>query len=177
LGNPTDFEKECYTRVLKGHIDLAKIKFPRGVKGAHLDVLARSNLWQNFMDYAHGTGHGVGHFLSVHESPPNISRAAINQIPLAEGMVISNEPGYYIDGKFGIRLESLVVVKESEHPSFLEFETMTLVPFQGNLIAREMMDKSQLDWLDNYQESVVSIHKHNLSPHESDWLIRHVKSA
>lgn len=113
FGQPTSHERECFTRVLKGHIDLAKAHFPVGIKGNRLDSFARRHLWEVGLDYLHGTGHGVGSYLNVHEGPCGISfRPNPNDPGLKEGMILSNEPGYYEDGKFGIRIESLVLIKK-----------------------------------------------------------------
>lgn len=115
FGTPSKFEKECFTRVLKGHITLASAVFPSLLKGERLDTLARKALWDVGLDYLHGTGHGVGMFLNVHEGPMGISYRPYPDDPgLMEGMILSNEPGYYEDGKFGIRIESLVLVKKAE---------------------------------------------------------------
>lgn len=115
LGTPTAYEKECYTRVVKGHISLAMVNFPRLVKGQFLDSFARRALWQVGLDYSHGTGHGVGMYLNVHEGPCSITnKINIDDPGITEGMIFSNEPGYYETGKFGIRIESLVVVKKVE---------------------------------------------------------------
>jgi Xaa-Pro aminopeptidase len=125
------------TAVLAGHIALAKAIFPEGVAGAHLDVLARNALWQSGLDYDHGTGHGVGAYLSVHEGPAGISRAA-KPVPLQPGMILSNEPGFYLPGAYGIRLENLLLVQPAGFPpqqrKFLRFETLTQVPFDRALI-------------------------------------------
>ncbi len=157
LGNPTTEQKKLFTLVLKGHINLAKAKFSKGITGSHLDAIARAPLWQEGLDFAHGTGHGVGHFLSVHEGPQRIGKGFTNAVALEPGMIVSNEPGYYENGKFGIRIESLLLVKESNHKNFLEFETLTMVPIQENLIDYSMLDKEQLQWLKNYHATVDSL--------------------
>lgn len=154
IGTPTNEMKEHFTRVLKGHIAIATAMFPVGTTGAQLDVLARNALWQAGLDYDHGTGHGVGSYLGVHEGPQYISKRGSNT-PLMPGMIISNEPGVYIAGKYGIRIENLVVVRESSIPKFLEFETITLVPIDTSLIDPSMLTKNEIDWLDNYHEMVV----------------------
>ena len=131
LGELTGGMKRKYTRVLQGHIELAMAKFPEGTTGVQLDVLARGPLWQELADYGHGTGHGVGFFLNVHEGPMGIHsrvNAQNGRVPLKAGMVISNEPGYYEDGKFGIRTENLVAVRPAAKEGWLEFETLTLFP-------------------------------------------------
>jgi len=143
----------AYTLVLKGHIALALARFPAGTRGIDLDVLARNALWRHGMDYAHGTGHGVGSYLSVHEGPQNISRRGMQA--LLPGMIISNEPGYYRVGEFGIRLENLVLVREAEEIpdgdlKMHGFETLTLAPFDSRLIDPLLLDDDQLHWLNAY---------------------------
>jgi Xaa-Pro aminopeptidase len=143
--------------VLAGHIALAKAIFPEGVAGAHLDVLARNALWQSGLDYDHGTGHGVGAYLSVHEGPAGISRAA-KPVPLQPGMILSNEPGFYLPGAYGIRLENLLLVQPAGFPpqqrKFLRFETLTQVPFDRALIEPALLTPDALDWLNEYHDSV-----------------------
>jgi Xaa-Pro aminopeptidase len=145
------------TAVLAGHIALAKAIFPEGVAGAHLDVLARNALWQSGLDYDHGTGHGVGAYLSVHEGPAGISRAA-KPVPLQPGMILSNEPGFYLPGAYGIRLENLLLVQPAGFPpqqrKFLRFETLTQVPFDRALIEPALLTPDALDWLNEYHDSV-----------------------
>ncbi|MBB5372779.1 aminopeptidase P family protein [Acidocella aromatica] len=145
------------TRVLAGHIALARAVFPVGVAGGHLDALARQELWRAGLDYDHGTGHGVGSYLSVHEGPASISRAA-KPVPLAAGMLLSNEPGYYLPGAYGIRLENLVLVQPALFPGalkpFLRFETVTLVPFDRALIEPALLSPEALDWLNAYHAQV-----------------------
>ncbi|MEL6744315.1 MAG: aminopeptidase P family protein [Pseudomonadota bacterium] len=143
----------AYTLVLKGHIALALARFPAGTRGVDLDVLARNALWQHGMDYAHGTGHGVGSYLSVHEGPQNISRRGMQA--LLPGMIISNEPGYYRAGAFGVRLENLVLVREKETIEGGEvmmhgFETLTLAPFDNRLIDPMLLTDQELHWLNSY---------------------------
>ena len=145
------------TRVLAGHIALARAVFPEGVAGAHLDAFARQELWRAGLDYDHGTGHGVGSYLSVHEGPAGISRAA-KPVPLAAGMILSNEPGYYLPGAYGIRLENLVLVQQAAFPAahkpFLCFETLTLAPFDRALIDPALLGRDALDWLNAYHARV-----------------------
>lgn len=144
-----------YTRVLQGMIALSRVEFPRGVAGAHLDALARAPLWSEGMDYDHGTGHGVGAGLSVHEGPVRISR--ISDIPLRPGMILSNEPGYYREGAFGIRIENLIVVHEVESRDgrdMLGFETLTLAPIDRRLIDPALMSAAEIAWLDDYHARV-----------------------
>jgi Xaa-Pro aminopeptidase len=150
LGQPTQEQRENYTLVLKGHIAIATARFPIGTTGAQLDSLARQFLWQKGKDYAHGTGHGVGHFLSVHEGPQRISK--MSSVALAEGMVLSNEPGYYKPGAYGIRLENLILVTKSTHEGFLEFDTLTLVPFDDALIDFSLLNANEKAWLERYHQ-------------------------
>ena len=151
--------RECVTRVLKGHIALATLRFPAGVAGPHLDALARRPLWDAGLDYDHGTGHGVGSYLSVHEGPAALSRAA-RVVALAEGMILSNEPGYYATGEFGIRLENLLLVQKAEIAAtakpFLEFETLTLAPFDRALIEPALLTVAERDWLNAYHARVAA---------------------
>jgi len=141
---PPDSVRTDYTRVLQGHLALGAIQFPEGVAGSHLDALARAPLWRAGLDYDHGTGHGVGSYLSVHEGPAGISRAA-RPVPLAPGMILSNEPGYY-PGEYGIRIENLVMVQKIEGNSrkFLGFETLTLVPYDRRLIDTAMLSADEI---------------------------------
>jgi Xaa-Pro aminopeptidase len=151
--------REHVTRVLAGHIALAMAVFPQGVAGAHLDALARTALWQAGLDYDHGTGHGVGSYLSVHEGPAGISRAA-RPVPLEDGMILSNEPGFYLPGAYGIRLENLVLVQKAGFPeankTFLRFETLTLVPFDTALIEPALLSPAARGWLNAYHARVYT---------------------
>ena len=151
--------KDRVTRVLKGHIALATTRFPAGVAGPHLDALARRPLWDAGLDYDHGTGHGVGSFLSVHEGPVAFSRAA-RIVPLREGMILSDEPGFYAAGEYGIRLENLLLVVPAELPQatkpFLCFETLTLAPFDRALIEPTLLTAAERDWLDAYHARVLA---------------------
>jgi len=160
LGTPTQHEKECFTRVLKGMIGMASVNFPAKIKGNCLDSFARQHLWQVGLDYLHGTGHGVGSFLNVHEGPSGISyRHNPNDPGLEAGMIFSDEPGYYEDGNFGIRLETLVKVVEARTkftmPSkslFLTFEPITVAPIQTKLILAELLTEQEVEWLNNYHQ-------------------------
>jgi len=163
---PPDEVRARYTAVLAGHIELARLKFPEGVAGAHIDAFARAALWQAGLDYDHGTGHGVGAYLSVHEGPASISRAA-RPVPLAAGMILSNEPGYYEPGAYGMRLENLVLVQPAETGSprkFLRFETLTLAPFDRRLIEPADLSPAALAWLNDYHARVLA----ELGPHLPD---------
>jgi len=157
MGNPSQNMREKYTLVLKSHIALASSVFPQGVTGAELDAIARKPLWDHGLDYAHGTGHGVGHFLNVHEGPCHISPRG--KKPLEAGMLLSIEPGYYKEDAFGIRLENLVLVQKYKNKDdannekgkdLLHFETVTMVPFEENCIMREMLSEAEQMWLDEY---------------------------
>ena len=161
------------TRVMKGHIAIATLVFPEGVGGAHIDAFARRALWQAGIDYDHGTGHGVGSYLSVHEGPVSISRLA-RPVPVAAGMILSNEPGYYLPGHYGIRLENLLLVQPAEMPAakkpFLRFETLTLAPFDRHLLDVRLLDAWEREWLDAYHARVLR----EVGPHVEgpvrDWL-------
>jgi Xaa-Pro aminopeptidase len=156
IGTPSGEMRENFTRVLKGHIALATARFPKGTTGTQLDGFARRALWQVGLDYDHGTGHGVGSYLSVHEGPQRISKAPNTQ-PLLPGMIVSNEPGYYKTGAYGIRIENLIVVqpaaKDGERETYC-FETITLAPIDRNLVARDLLDRHEAAWLDAYHARV-----------------------
>ena len=162
-----------YTRVLQGMIGLARARFPRGVAGAHLDALARAPLWSEGLDYDHGTGHGVGAGLSVHEGPARISRQSVD-IPLAAGMILSDEPGWYREGAFGIRTENLLAIRPAPSPegrAMLEFETLTLVPIDRRLIEPALLSADEIAWLDDYHARVRAHIAPLLDPDTRDWLI------
>ncbi|WP_439105937.1 aminopeptidase P family protein [Congregibacter sp.] len=158
IGEPSEEMCELFTLVLKGHIALDSARFPAGTTGTHLDSLARQFLWQTGRDYDHGTGHGVGAFLSVHEGPQRIAKAW-NATALSPGMIVSNEPGYYRDGAFGIRCENLCVVREADTTSsevpMLEFDALTLVPFDRRLIDTSLLSGQERAWIDAYHERVA----------------------
>jgi len=161
IGTPTPEMRDRFTRVLKGHIALARAVFPRGTRGGQLDILARQYLWQAGVDYAHGTGHGVGSYLSVHEGPQRIATVSgPGDEPLAPGMIISNEPGYYKTGEFGIRIENLVLVEPCDIPGaerdMLGFETLTLAPIDRALIDVALLDAGERNWIDAYHAQVVA---------------------
>ena len=157
IGDPGQEARECYTRVLQGMIAISRVRFPKGLPGRDIDALARFNLWVAGQDYDHGTGHGVGAFLSVHEGPQRISR--ISEVPLEPGMILSNEPGYYREGAFGIRLENLIVVETApalgDNRAQLSFETLTYVPFDRRLILRDELSPAERRWLDRYHGQVL----------------------
>ncbi len=173
-GVPSDDARTAYTRVLQGMIAISRARFPRGVAGAHLDALARYPLWLVGADYDHGTGHGVGAALSVHEGPVRISR--VSTLPLAEGMILSNEPGYYRAGAFGIRIENLLAIRAApdlgEGRAMLEFETLTLVPIDTRLLDRAALTEAERDWLNAYHARVAEALGPHVSPATRDWLAR-----
>lgn len=174
IGKATSEQKTRFTQVLKGHIALASCRFPKGTTGSQLDVLARHALWQAGVDYQHGTGHGVGSYLSVHEGPQSISQKA-NNVALKAGMVISNEPGYYKEGAFGIRIENLVLVTEAQdikggETPMLGFETLTLAPIDLNLVDISLLDKQEIAWLNDYHKKVFREIGEELDDEERDWL-------
>ena len=168
----SDEQKEAYTLVLKGHIQLAMAKFPKGTVGRQLDILARQALWSYGKDYGHGTGHGVGFFLNVHESPQGFAaaRSPRNETPLVAGMLTSNEPGYYLEGEFGIRIENLVLCVDSEHEGFLEFETVTLFPIDTQMIKYSLLTRTEVDWLNAYNQRVYDELSPFVSEDEKTWL-------
>lgn len=158
IGNPSTEQCDRFTRVLKGHISLSTIRFPRGVTGAHLDVLARAALWKAGLDYDHGTGHGVGCYLGVHEGPQSISRRP-NSVALEPGMIVSNEPGYYKQGAYGIRIENLVLVTEPQaiaggERDMMGFAPLTLAPIDVRLVARALLSDEEAEWLNAYHRQV-----------------------
>ena len=171
--DPPQVLREQVTRVLKGHIAIASLVFPRGTDGRHLDAFARRALWQGGLDYDHGTGHGVGSYLSVHEGPVSLSRLA-GPIPIAAGMILSNEPGYYLPGSHGIRLENLLLVQDAELASaskpFLRFETLSLAPFDRRLIDPSMLDGWELAWLNAYHVLVANQVGPHLDAAARGWL-------
>lgn len=172
IGVPTSEQKKRYTQVLKGHIALANAKFPKDkITGANLDILARQYLWQDHLDYPHGTGHGVGSFLSVHEGPQSINLR--NQIILQPGMILSNEPGYYIPGEFGIRIENLMYVKENNN--WLEFETLTLVPYAKELVEFSILNIDEINYIKQYYQKIKSKIYSLLSTKAKTWLDKQIK--
>ncbi|MGE4061898.1 MAG: aminopeptidase P family protein [Rhodospirillaceae bacterium] len=161
IGTATAEQKRRFTLVLKGHIALGRARFVKGTTGSQLDALARHALWQEGLDYDHGTGHGVGTFLGVHEGPQRISKVG-NTVALEAGMVISNEPGYYKTGEYGIRIENLVAVREAEKPAgaektLLEFETLTLAPIDLKMIEPSLLDAAEREWLNAYHARVRQV--------------------
>jgi Xaa-Pro aminopeptidase len=169
LGEPDAECKDRFTRVLQGHIGLAAVKFPPDTSGYQLDILARQPLWNAGLDYAHGTGHGVGTFLGVHEGPQSIAKKA-PWVPLQPGMILSNEPGFYVEGEYGIRIENLVVVRDSAMKDMLEFETLTLTPIDKSLIEPSLMSAAEIAWLDDYHDRVWETLSPLLSESDAMWL-------
>jgi Xaa-Pro aminopeptidase len=174
-GAPSASLRERFTRVLQGNIALATTVFPQGVGGLHLDAIARRPLWAAGLDYDHGTGHGVGLFLSVHEGPVSLSRVA-RPVPIGAGMILSDEPGYYAPGEYGIRLENLLMAQPAELPGaarpFLRFEVLTLAPFDRRLIDPALLDPAERDWLDAYHARVAATVGPALNPAARDWLMQ-----
>uniref|UniRef100_A0AAR2LJR3 X-prolyl aminopeptidase (aminopeptidase P) 1, soluble n=1 Tax=Pygocentrus nattereri TaxID=42514 RepID=A0AAR2LJR3_PYGNA len=182
FGTPSDYEKECFTYVLKGHIAVSAAVFPNGTKGHLLDSFARAALWDSGLDYLHGTGHGVGCFLNVHEGPCGISYKTFADEPLEAGMILSDEPGYYEDGSFGIRLENVVLVVPTK-PKYnyrnrgsLTFEPLTLVPIQQKMINAELLTQKERDWLNHYhrkcRETIGAELERQGRKEALDWLIQ-----
>lgn len=173
LGEVSKQMKEDYTNVLKGHIALATAIFPEGTRGSQLDILARKTLWNNGLTYWHGTGHGIGHFLNVHEGPQNI-RLEENPTPLQPGMVTSNEPGVYRANQYGIRIENMIVTREynktEEFGTFYNFETITLCPIDTRPIAVELLTAEEIKWINNYHKMVYDKLNNHLDKDEKIWL-------
>jgi Xaa-Pro aminopeptidase len=180
IGSANDEQKKMATLVLKGHIALAKMKFPQGTTGQHVDAFARQYLWQQGYDYAHGTGHGVGHNLNVHEGPQRIAKFN-SEVALLPGMVVSIEPGYYREGEFGIRHENLYLVKESKTPMgaeipMLQFDVLTYAPFDQNLIVKKLLSEDEIDWLNSYHQMVYDCIEPLISDANTKWLAMATKS-
>jgi Xaa-Pro aminopeptidase len=173
VGEPTEEMRDRFTRVLKGMIDVSRIRFPKGTCGSQIDVLARQSLWAAGLDYDHGTGHGVGSYLSVHEGPARINKS--DRTPLEPGMILSNEPGFYKQNEFGIRIENLLLIHEAkavdggERP-MLGFETLTLCPIERRLIDTKLLTRDELHWLDTYHGRVLKEVGDHLSGDELTWL-------
>jgi Xaa-Pro aminopeptidase len=172
VGKPSAEMRERFTLVLKGHIAIATARFPKGTRGIDLDPFARRPLWERGLDFDHGTGHGVGSYLSVHEGPQSISKRGMAE--LEPGMIISNEPGYYKEGAYGIRLENLVVVTEpAEIPGgdrlMMGFETLTLAPFDRRLIDVSLLTRDERTWLDAYHARVREMVGPQVAPEDRAW--------
>lgn len=175
VGEPTPEMKDRFTRVLKGMIGISRLKFPKGTTGSQMDVLARQHLWTAGLDYDHGTGHGVGSYLSVHEGPARINK--VDRIPFEAGMILSNEPGYYKADDFGIRIENLLLVREArpveggERP-MMDFETLTLCPIDQRLIDQRLLTRDELEWLNAYHARVEREIGAMLEGEDLEWLKR-----
>ncbi|MFQ1699787.1 aminopeptidase P family protein [Loktanella agnita] len=176
IGTPTDEHRSCYTRVLQGMIAVSRIRFPKGVGGQHLDAMARAPLWLAGQDYDHGTGHGVGSYLSVHEGPQSLSRRS--EVALETGMMLSNEPGYYREGAFGIRIENLIVTVAApalpggDDRAMLCFETLTYVPMDRHLIDVSMLSDAERGWIDQYHADTLQLLGPRLDDVTRDWLAK-----
>jgi len=172
VGAATDVQRGCFTRVLQGMIAISRARWPRGLAGRDLDALARAPLWMAGMDYDHGTGHGVGVFLSVHEGPQRLSR--ISEVPLEPGMILSNEPGYYREGAFGIRIENLVVVREADRIADdrdqLCFDTLTFVPIDRRLVDTALLCPGERSWINRYHAEVRDRIGPRVGPKSRAWL-------
>ena len=172
LGPLTEEQKRVYTLVLKGHIQIELCKFPSGASGTQLDVLARQALWREGLNYLHGTGHGVGTYLNVHEGPHQI-RMEWKPAPLVAGMTVTDEPGIYLADKFGVRIENTLLVipyKETEFGKFLQFKSLTLCPIDKAPIIKEMLLQEEIDWLNGYHQRVFETLSSELNSDEKEWL-------
>ena len=173
LGELTKEEKEAFTIVLKGNLNLANTTFVYGTTGADIDCVARRPLWEKGMDFNHGTGHGVGYILGVHEGPQNISKNSKSKTKLEEGMIVSDEPGFYKEGKFGIRHENLLLCKKgikNEYGQFMVFDVLTMVPFDSDGIDLSLMNEDEVDYLNNYHKKVYENISPYLNEEEKKWL-------
>lgn len=174
-GEATPEQRDRFTRVVKGHVALARCRFPAGTAGRQIDVLARLPLWAAGLDYAHGTGHGVGAYLNVHEGPQAISPTRCIGVPLEAGNILSNEPGFYREGEYGIRVENLILTVEDQELSrpgspFLRFEPLTLCPIDRRLLDLQLLDAAERRWLDDYHARVREELSPALGPEEQAWL-------
>ena len=172
LGSLTEEQKRVYTLVLKGHIQIELCKFPSGSSGTQIDILARKDMWREGLNYLHGTGHGVGTYLNVHEGPHQF-RMEWKPAPLVAGMTITDEPGIYLAGKFGVRIENTLLItpyQETEFGRFLQFESLTLCPIDKSPIVKEMLLEEEIQWLNNYHQTVFDILSPHLESDEVEWL-------
>ena len=172
LGPLTEEQKRIYTLVLKGHVQIELCKFPSGASGTQIDILAREAMWREGLNYLHGTGHGVGTYLNVHEGPHQF-RMEWKPAPLVAGMTITDEPGVYLEGKFGVRIENTLLItpyKETEFGKFLQFESLTLCPIDKAPIVKEMLLQEEIDWLNQYHQKVFEILSPHLNEEENAWL-------
>ena len=175
IGRPTDRQKRDFSLVLKGTINLALAKFPSGTKGYQLDILARKALWENGLNYGHGTGHGVGFCLNVHEGPQNIGQGSgtDSKTVIEPGMLISDEPAIYREGEYGIRIENLILCfedEENEFGNFLKFDTVSLCYIDKSLIDFSLLDEKEIDWINSYHSEVYEKLGPFLSEEEKIWL-------
>ena len=174
FGKMSFLKQKHYTLVLKGMIAVSKLKWPIGLSGKDLDSIARYHLWQEDLDYEHGTGHGVGSFLSVHEGPQAISKK--NEVELRPGMLVSNEPGFYSQDSYGIRIENLLLIKEpnkvseSHKISTLSFETLTYCPLDRKLILKELLNSNEIKWINNYHQQIILKYQNKLTGEQKLWL-------
>ncbi len=170
IGTASDEQKDRFTRVLKGHIALSSYVFKKGTKGTDIDYLARKSLNEINCDYDHGTGHGIGSFLSVHEAPQRIAKKSMfESVELIPGMILSNEPGYYKLNEYGIRIENLILVKEDSNNN-LYFENLSWCPIDKDLIKKNLLDEKEIDWVNNYHSKVYNCLYESLSSKELEWL-------
>ena len=172
LGPLTEEQKRIYTLVLKGHIQIELCKFPAGASGTQIDILARQALWREGLNYLHGTGHGVGTYLNVHEGPHQI-RMEYKPAPFVAGMTVTDEPGIYLEGKFGVRIENTLLVtpyKETQFGQFLQFESLTLCPIDTTPIVKELLLQEEIDWLNQYHQNVLATLSPHLDDEEKEWL-------
>lgn len=172
LGPLTEEQKRVYTLVLKGHIQIELCKFPSGASGTQLDILARQALWREGLNFMHGTGHGVGTYLNVHEGPHQI-RMEYKPAPFVAGMTVTDEPGIYLEGKFGVRIENTLLVtpyKETQFGQFLQFESLTLCPIDTTPIVKELLLQEEIDWLNQYHQNVLATLSPHLDDEEKEWL-------
>ena len=172
LSKPDQQQQRHYTLVLKGHIAIARVIYPEGTCGAQLDVLARQFLWQHGLNYLHGTGHGIGYFLNVHEGPhgfagPGTEKGRTAFLP---GMVISNEPGLYLENQYGIRIENVIVVSTTQVPGYLDFETVSFMPFDKELIDESILDAGEKAWINRYHTTVYEKLSIGLDEEHKAWL-------
>ena len=172
LGPLTEEQRRVYTLVLKGHIQIERCKFPAGASGTQIDILARESLWREGLNYLHGTGHGVGSYLSVHEGPHQF-RMEWKPAPLVAGMTITDEPGIYLEGKFGVRIENTLLIipyKQTEFGQFLQFESLTLCPIDTRPIVKELLLPEEIAWLNDYHQQVLTALSPHLDGEEKEWL-------
>ena len=178
LGPLTDEQKRVYTLVLKGHIQIELCKFPSGASGTQIDILAREAMWREGLNYLHGTGHGVGTYLNVHEGPHQF-RMEWKPAPLVAGMTITDEPGIYLEGKFGVRIENTLLITpymETQFGQFLQFESLTLCPIDKVPIIKEMLLQEEIDWLNQYHQRVFDTLSPHLNDEETSWLLEACKA-